>query len=150
MNEFKLEYWKDLDHKAGLSPDFKGQEFLSPPAETGPQGGDRRDFLKIMGAFTALLGMAACSRRPIEKIIPYLNPPMDVIPGIANWYSSTCTECPAACGILVKTREGRPIKLEGNPDHPVNEGGLCARGQASLLNLYDPDRLKGPLQKVGD
>ncbi|MDO8643884.1 MAG: hypothetical protein Q7S00_02815, partial [bacterium] len=65
---------------------------------------------------------------------------------MANWYSSTCQECPSACGLLVKTREGRPIKLEGNPEHPVNEGGLCARGQASILNLYDPERLKKPLR----
>lgn len=147
MNEFKLEYWKDLDSKEGRAPDLKGQEFLSPPAEKQPEEYDRRDFLKMMGAFTALLGLAACGRRPVEKIIPYLNQPLDLVPGVPNWYSSTCVECPAACGVLVKTREGRPIKLEGNPEHPVNEGGLCARGQASLLNLYDPERLKKPLIK---
>jgi len=68
-----------------------------------------------------------------------------VTPGIANWYASSCTECEAGCGILVKTREARPIKFEGNPKHAASQGGLCARGQASVLNLYDPDRLQAPL-----
>src|SRR3989338_7730556 len=104
---------------------------------------ERREFLKLMGA-GAFLATAACTRKPVEKIIPYVNKPEEVIPGVANWYASTCDGCSAACGMLVKTREGRPIKLEGNPEHPMSRGGLCARGQASLLGLYDPDRLKGP------
>ncbi|MDO8643487.1 MAG: TAT-variant-translocated molybdopterin oxidoreductase, partial [bacterium] len=144
------QYWKNLEEKKGTAPDLTGQEFLNPPAETPPNPLDRRDFLKLVGASAALAGMVACTRRVSEKVVPYLDQPKDLVPGVANWYSSTCQECPSACGLLVKTREGRPIKLEGNPEHPVNEGGLCARGQASILNLYDPERLKKPLrgQKV--
>ena len=139
-------YWGSLEELAG-SPEFQesiGKEFLSPPLEEELSPMERRDFLKIMGAgiFMATL---ACSRKPVEKIIPYVNKPDAITPGVPNWYASTCGECAASCGVLVKTREGRPIKLEGNPNHPVSRGALCARGQASLLNLYDPDRLQGPV-----
>src|SRR5205814_5110275 len=75
---------------------------------------------------------------------PYLMAPTDIRPGVAYWYASTCRECPAGCGVRVRAREGRAIKIEGNPNHPVNAGGLCARGQAALQGLYDPDRLKAP------
>ncbi|HEX7077780.1 MAG TPA: TAT-variant-translocated molybdopterin oxidoreductase, partial [Candidatus Eisenbacteria bacterium] len=123
--------------------ELRGREFLTPSEEATEQP-SRREFLKLMGAGAAFLA-AGCARRPVEKILPYVKAPEEVTPGNAVWYASTCEECPAACGLLVKTREGRPIKLEGNPDHPVSRGGLCARGQASLLNLYDPDRLRGPV-----
>ncbi|MGE5175191.1 MAG: TAT-variant-translocated molybdopterin oxidoreductase, partial [Hyphomicrobiales bacterium] len=121
---------------------LKGREFFASPEDpvTMPS---RRDFLKLMGAGAAFLA-AGCARKPVEKILPYVHAPEEVTPGNAVYYASTCQECPAACGILIKTREGRPIKLEGNPDHPLNRGGLCSRGQASVLNLYDPDRLRGP------
>ncbi|HYM82128.1 MAG TPA: molybdopterin-dependent oxidoreductase [Candidatus Limnocylindria bacterium] len=108
----------------------------------------RRDFLKLVGIGAA--GAASgCAPPQAEKLIPYLVAPNDVLPGIPYWYASTCTECPAGCGILVKQREGRAIKIEGNPAHPVNRGGLCARGQAGLQGLYDPDRLKGPMVREG-
>ena len=93
------------------------------------------------------MALAACSPVPPEKIIPFVIPPEDVIPGVATWYASTCTECPAGCGTLVRTREGRAVKVEGNPDHPVNRGGLCVRGQASLQGLYNPDRIAGPRRR---
>ena len=70
--------------------------------------------------------------------------PEEATPGIPTWYASVRKDCPCGCGILVKTRESRPIKLEGNPDHPLNRGKLCARAQASVLSLYDPDRLRAP------
>src|SRR5690606_19818760 len=66
------------------------------------------------------------------------------------YYASTCTACPNACGLHVKTREGRPIKLEGNPDHPINRGALCARGQASIGWTYHPDRFRGPMRRGAD
>ncbi len=108
----------------------------------------RRDFLKIIavaGGTAAITG--GCSSQPVEKIIPYVIPPDNVIPGIPNWYASTCTECPAGCGILVKNREGRAIKIEGNPESPINSGSVCARGQAMLQGLYNPDRIREPVRR---
>ncbi|MCZ6713671.1 MAG: 4Fe-4S dicluster domain-containing protein [Deltaproteobacteria bacterium] len=105
---------------------------------------DRRDFLKVVGLTAGAVAAAGC-QEPVEKVIPYLNQPEEVIPGIATYYNSTCRECPVACGIRVKTREGRPIKVEGNPDDPVSRGSLCVRGQASLYRTYDASRFKGPM-----
>jgi len=109
---------------------------------------NRRDFLKLLGIGVA--GAASgCAPRESEKLIPYLVAPQDILPGVAYWYASTCGECSSGCGILVKAREGRAIKIEGNPEHPVNAGGLCARGHAALQGLYDPDRLKTPMIREG-
>jgi molybdopterin-containing oxidoreductase family iron-sulfur binding subunit len=109
---------------------------------------NRRDFLKLVGIGVA--GAATgCASRPAEKLIPYLVAPNDLMPGVPTWYASTCRECPAGCGILVKAREGRAIKIEGNPAHPINRGGLCSQGHAALQGLYDPDRLKSPMVRDG-
>ena len=105
---------------------------------------ERRDFLKLIGITGAGAATACDAKVGPQSLIPYMVPPEDITPGIPTWYASTCRECPAGCGTHVKTREGRVIKLEGNPDSPVNRGKLCARGQAAHQNLYDPDRLKGP------
>lgn len=106
---------------------------------------NRRDFMRVSGvaAATAAMSSAAC-RRPVRHIVPYVDRPEEVRIGITNQYASVCDACPAQCGMLVKTRAGRPFKLEGNPQHPGSNGALCARGQASYLDLYDPDRLRGP------
>ena len=107
---------------------------------------ERRDFLKLVGIGVA--GAATgCTKPPAEKLIPYLVAPEDVLPGVPYFYASVCRECPAGCGLIARTREGRAIKLEGNPAHPLGEGGLCARGQAGLQGLYDPDRVRTPLVK---
>ncbi|MEK6608678.1 MAG: 4Fe-4S dicluster domain-containing protein, partial [Myxococcota bacterium] len=103
----------------------------------------RRDFFRVMGLSTAAV-TAACSRAPVEKIIPYLVKPEEVTPGVASFYATTCGACPAACGLLVKTRDGRPIKIEGNPLHPLSRGGVCATGQAAVLTLYDATRARRP------
>ncbi len=124
----------------------RGEEFASKPEtyfNAQSKGGlhiDRRDFFKWSTAALAL-ATEACTRKPIQHLVPYAQQPSDVLPGVADYYASTCTECAAGCGIVVKTREGRPIKLEGNPLHPLNRGTACARGQATFFNLYDPDRL---------
>lgn len=106
----------------------------------------RRSFLKIAGAATAA-GAVGCANDPGQKILPYVKPDPEQIPGVAQWFSSTCTECSAGCGIRVRTREGRAVKVEGNPDSPVNRGGLCGLGQSALQSLYDPDRIRQPLMK---
>lgn len=110
---------------------------------------DRRDFLKIVGLSAGAAAAAGCSD-PADKLIPYVIQPEEITPGIAVMYASTCQECSAACGLHVKTREGRPIKLEGNPEHPINQGRLCARGQAGIGRTYHPDRIEGPAQRSGD
>jgi molybdopterin-containing oxidoreductase family iron-sulfur binding subunit len=112
------------------------------------RGLDRRKFLKVLGVSgvgSAALG--GCSTDKVEKLIPYLVQDPNQVPGKATIYASTCTECSAGCGLHVTTREARAIKLEGNPDHPVNRGTLCARGQAALQGLYNPDRVPGPMAR---
>ncbi len=108
---------------------------------------ERRTFLKMLGSAGPAVAISACAPVAPERIIPFVVPPEDVIPGVATWYASVCGECPAGCGILVRTREGRAVKVEGNPEHPVNRGGLCIRGQASLQGLYNPDRIEGPRRR---
>jgi anaerobic selenocysteine-containing dehydrogenase/Fe-S-cluster-containing dehydrogenase component len=82
-----------------------------------------------------------------ERLIPFVHQPDEVIPGVSTWYATSCRECPAGCAMVMRSRESRVVKCEGNPYHPVNGGTLCARGQAALHGLYDPDRIKGPLRK---
>ena len=106
----------------------------------------RRTFLKVLGSAGSAVGLTACAVPP-ERIIPYVIPPEDEVPGVATWYATVCRECPAGCGMVVRTREGRTVKVEGNPEHPVNRGSLCIRGQASLQGLYNPDRIPGPQQR---
>ena len=119
------------------------------PDEGGTGNGmDRRRFLAVTGvagAGTAVL--SGCSSDRVAKLVPYLVQDEDQVPGIPTVYASTCAECSAACGLHVITREARPIKLEGNPAHPVNAGKLCARGQAGLQGLYNPDRIRGPVRR---
>ena len=110
----------------------------------------RRKFLTVLGVTGAgTAALSGCSTSKVEKLIPYLVQDEDQVPGIPTWYASTCTECAAGCGIHVKTREARAIKLEGNPAHPVNAGTLCQRGQAALQGLYNPGRTKGPMVREG-
>ena len=107
----------------------------------------RRTFLKVLGGAGPAVAAAACSPVPTGTIIPYVVPPEDVVPGVATWYASVCGECPNGCGTRVRTREGRAVKIEGNPAHPGNRGTLCVRGQAALQGLYNPDRFRGPQRR---
>ncbi len=87
---------------------------------------------------------------PHKTLFSLVRAPDDMVVGEPAWYASTCRECPAGCGVLAKNREGRVIKIEGNPQHPINRGRLCMRGQAALQAVYNPDRIKTPLLKDGD
>jgi len=142
-------YWNGLE-QYNANPDFqKGQkdEFLEdlPLEETFSEENlglntNRRDFLKIFGFGLTAAALAACDK-PIRKAIPYVVKPENVTPGVPSWYASTCGGCASGCGVLVKSREGRPIKIEGNPEHMLNKGGVCAIGQATVLDLYDNSRI---------
>jgi molybdopterin-containing oxidoreductase family iron-sulfur binding subunit len=117
--------------------------------ETEKAGVKRREFLKVLGATGAGATMIGCSSERVEKLIPYFVSPDQTVPGVSTYYASTCRECAASCGIIAETRDGRTIKLEGNPDHPVNRGALCAKGQAALQGLYNPDRYRSPMIRRG-
>ncbi len=144
MDTKRKAYW--------MSPQQKGSDLVQignadkfPGLEAA--GGvrvPRRDFLKLAGFSFALATLTGCSRAPVQKAIPLLVQPEDRVAGTAHFYASTCGGCAAACGTLVKVRDGRPIKLEGNPEHSISRGGLCATGQASILGLYDAQRFRAP------
>ncbi len=116
---------------------------------TGASGVKRRDFLKVLGAAGAATTAVGCTNEQVEALIPYMVSPDQTVPGVSTYYSTTCRECAASCGIIAEVRDGRAIKLEGNPDHPVNRGALCAKGQSSLQGLYNPDRYRTPMMREG-
>ncbi|MGH9780117.1 MAG: molybdopterin-dependent oxidoreductase, partial [Candidatus Acidiferrales bacterium] len=122
------------------------QSYAVNPSPSRAEGLDRRRFLQVVAAASAG-ALAACRSEPARKHIPYVVPPEEITPGVSTWYKSVCRECPAGCGVMVRTREARALKVEGNPDHPVNRGKLCVRGQAALQGLYNPDRIAQPLKR---
>ena len=151
-------YWRSLDElsqKPGfnemLRREFPGQA----PKDWAPL--PRRDFLKLMGASLALAGLSGCAFQPNEKIVPYVNQPESIVPGIASYYATAMPFAGYALGLLAKSSDGRPTKLEGNPDHPTaggvspvdpgkgkanfkKRGSTDVFAQASLLTMYDPER----------
>jgi anaerobic selenocysteine-containing dehydrogenase len=109
---------------------------------------DRRGFLKIGTAGAIAAALTGC-QRPRRWVVlePFVRPPEEQVTGVATWYATTCRQCPAGCGVMARVMNGRAVKLEGNPEHPLNRGKLCARGQAALQGLYNPDRLNGPVRQ---
>jgi len=136
----KKEYWRSLDQLAE-TPEY--QDFLHREFPKGATEFDnawsRRKFLTLMGASMAMAGLASC-RRPVEKIVPYVNRPEGLIPGIPQYYATSMPFGDQAFGLLVTSHEGRPTKIEGNSLHPSTEGTSNAFIQAQTLGLYDPDR----------
>ena len=109
---------------------------------------NRRDFLKALSAIGgAAVISSGCSPEPLDKLVSYAIPPDDVIPGVPNFYSTALPHSPVGSSITVKVREGRAIKIEGNPLDPISGGASNAETQASLQGLYDPDRIKEALFK---
>ncbi|MDN4165158.1 TAT-variant-translocated molybdopterin oxidoreductase [Cytophagales bacterium LB-30] len=154
MKQSNKQYWKGIEqltnsHEVVKNAEREFPEFL-PINENGESGGSsRRDFLKLMGFGIAAVSLAACEA-PVRKAIPYLNKPVDVDPGVANYYASTYSLGGNYCSIVVKTREGRPIKIEGNKLSNITKGGTNAQVEASVLSLYDKERLTGPKAKGAD
>ena len=148
-------YWKGLE-ELNNDPEFvekNKHEFAEPiPIEDVLSSGGlsnktpRRDFLKALGFGVGAVTLAACQKVPVHKSIPYLIKPEEITPGVPNYYVSSYE----GHAILVKTREGRPIKVEGNPNDLLSKGGLNAQAQASVLDLYDYNRLKGPIRAGSD
>src|SRR6188768_2224595 len=143
-------FWRTLDELAD-DPSFVERlhnEFPSQvEAITDPT--TRRTFMKLMGASLALAGVTACTTQPEEAIVPYVRQPEGLVPGTPMYYATAMTLGGVATGLLVESHEGRPTKIEGNPDHPISKGATDLFAQGSVLTLYDPDRSQTLLQ-LGD
>ena len=142
------ELYKDPEFEKAKENEF-AEELDTNAGSNILSGISRRKFLALFTASAAFAAAGCSDYRDKGAIVPYNKKPEEITPGVPNRYASTCTLCPNACGILIKTREGRPIKVDGNPDHPVSKGKICAKGQAGVLTLYDPERLKDPMVMSG-
>ncbi|CAN5492735.1 TAT-variant-translocated molybdopterin oxidoreductase [soil metagenome] len=137
--------WRSLEHKEGAAgyEALLQNEFMPGAADGSDlvedEGTSRRSFLKVMGASMALAGLTGC-RRPEEQILPYARKPEEIIPGLANFYATAMPFRGVVEPLLVESHEGRPTKIEGNPDHPVSQGAASTFAYASMLTMYDPDR----------
>src|SRR5262245_19162400 len=144
------DYWRILESVAE-TPEFKEflhREFPQNASEwLDPVG--RRGFLKLMGASLALAGVSACTRQPNEVIVPYVRQPEEVGPGRPLFYATAMPLGASALGVLVESHEGRPTKIEGNPQHPSSRGATDVYAQAAILGLYDPDRSQ-TITQLGD
>jgi len=144
-------YWKDIDAKQELSelprPEMPGKQKTSLLSMFDDLNGDgpasRRDFLKLCGFSFAVSALASCQTK-VRKVIPYVVAPYEITPGEANYYASSYMNGSEYCSIVVKTREGRPIKIEGNPASGITQGGTSARVQSSVMDLYDTNRYQSP------
>jgi len=155
MSEKK--YWKSFGELNLTESYIKGaenefQEDLPTILDDGKGMMDskhpRRDFLKYLGFSTAAATLAASCEMPVRHVIPYINRPENIVPGVADYYATTFVSGGDAVSIVAKVRDGRPIKLEGNELSAVTRGGTSARVQASILDLYDTARLRYPVQMV--
>jgi MoCo/4Fe-4S cofactor protein with predicted Tat translocation signal len=150
MSSMNKEFWRTLEERAG-DPAFQERLYNEFPSEieaiTDPI--QRRTFLKLMGASMALAGVTACTRQPVEKIVPYVRQPEEIVPGKPLYFATAMALGGVATGLVVESHEGRPTKIEGNPLHPDSRGAADVFAQAAILGLYDPDRAK-TLTNVGE
>jgi len=150
-------YWRSFE-ELNNTPEFQKSlqtEFMSSPLReeskdegTETDGVARRDFLKLMGASIALTSAAGCIRRPVQKIVPYNKQPEEVTVGVSSWYTSSYFDGQEGLALLVKSREGRPVHIQGNPKFPLNGTAASVKAQASLLGLYEPNRLQKPFRNL--
>ncbi len=141
-----LEFWRSLDELAG-TPEFEDIVNRELPrfASVWPEGVSRRGFLQLASASLALAGLTGCTKQPLEQIIPYVRQPEQLIPGKPLYFATAITHGGVATGVLAESHQGRPTKLEGNPDHPASRGAADYFTQAAVLGLYDPDRSQSVL-----
>src|SRR5688572_30508523 len=135
------EYWRSLEALSGTAEfkEFLHREFpQNASAGLDPVG--RRGVLKLMSASLALAGVSACTRQPTEELVPYVRQPEELVPGKPLFFATAMPFAGSAIGLLVENHEGRPTKIEGNPDHPSSRGATDVYAQAAVLGLYDPDR----------
>jgi molybdopterin-containing oxidoreductase family iron-sulfur binding subunit len=139
-------FWTSLEAKADPEAfqERASAEFPLGVAGSDSVGVDRRTFLGVAGGVTALLGLEGCVRRPDEKILPFNKQPEYMVPGVALHYATSVRSAGDVLGLLVTTHEGRPTKVEGNPQHPASLGATDGYAQATILDLYDPDRSPAP------
>ena len=135
-------FWQSIQELSNTEEfrDFLENEFPANSENKEWKGIDRRDMLKLMAASTALAGLSACTKLPTEKIVPYVKPPEEIIPGRPLFYATSMPQPGGAAGLLVESHMGRPTKIEGNPEHPGSLGSSDVFAQASILDMYDPDR----------
>ncbi len=143
MSAEPAKYWRSLEELA-QTPEFEDwlhREFPRGASEWNDRV-HRRDFLRLMGASLALAGLGACTKQRIEKIVPYVDQPEQIVPGQPLYFATATTFGGYGQGIVATSHEGRPTKLEGNPDHPMSLGATTIWAQADVLDFYDPDRAK--------
>jgi len=152
-------YWRGIGQLADEQAHTRAQEnefpehipvdqFIGDDKAMEKSGTNRRDFLKFLGFSAAAATLAACEA-PVMNAIPYVVRPEEIVPGVANWYATSYFDGYDYCSILVKTREGRPVKIEGNPMSKITRGAVDGRTHASVLSLYDSNRARGPMQRSG-
>lgn len=139
-------YWRSFDQlrRTNFFQDSAQREFPAGASEWQDEP-SRRQFMKLMGASLAMAGLTGCTRQPAERIVPYVKQPEELIPGKPLFFATAMTLGGYASGLLVESHEGHPTKIEGNPDHPLSLGASNIFQQASLLDLYDPDRSQAVL-----
>lgn len=153
LKAYRHGYWRSLEHRA-LSHDEEADSWkeFAPGADKPPTDATsltRRKFVGVMGAGAALAGATAttgCIRKPKEEILPFSERPEDLIPGRPVFYGSAFAELGTVIGVMVESQDGRPTKIEGNPRHSGSQGAASTFAQASVLELYDPDRTRAPLE----
>ncbi|MBU6332179.1 MAG: TAT-variant-translocated molybdopterin oxidoreductase, partial [Bacteroidetes bacterium] len=153
MDKTQPKYWRSLaewqqeeSFRDEASREFKEELPLEEILGSGnlSLSSNRRDFLKFFGFGMGAAALAACTKAPVKKAIPFVNHPEEMSPSLATWYATTYYDGYDYASVLVKTREGRPIKMEGNALSPISQGGVNARVHASVLSLYDTTRYKSP------
>ena len=140
--------WRSLDELAD-TPQFRQsveREFPASYWDFDQGGTSRRNFMRLMGASMALAGLYGCSERPSGKILPYIQQPEQIVPGMPLYFATAMPINGYGHGVLAESHEGRPTKIEGNPDHPASRGATSAQIQASVLQLYDPERARTVLR----